>query len=71
MPLICNVRVNAICPFWVETDLLASINAKDAEEEDPMPKLIRASPRTALSTVVEGFLQLTTDETRNSKFACS
>jgi NAD(P)-dependent dehydrogenase (short-subunit alcohol dehydrogenase family) len=68
MPHICNVRVNAICPYWVETDLLASVKSEEAND-DPQAKMISNSPRTALSTVVEGFLTLATDEKRNSKLA--
>jgi hypothetical protein len=66
MPHICNVRVNAICPYWVETDILASVSSEGADK-DPQAKMTRNSPRTALSTVVEGFLTFAADENRNSK----
>ncbi|KAI8393611.1 uncharacterized protein BYT42DRAFT_551652 [Radiomyces spectabilis] len=65
LPQVCNVRVNAICPYWIETDLLNSLSSR--EGADPMEGLIAVSPRVPIDTVVEGFLTLITDETRNAQ----
>ncbi|KAI8637848.1 hypothetical protein BD408DRAFT_395011 [Parasitella parasitica] len=66
MPHICNVRVNAICPYWVETDLISSVKST-GEEEDPYYNVIQNSPRTSIKTVIDGFLTLVLDEARNTQ----
>ncbi|CAO3638861.1 unnamed protein product [Mucor fragilis] len=66
MPYICNVRVNALCPFWVETDLLPSFKSSE-KDQDPYLNVIRHSPRTTIKTVVDGFLTLVLDPARNTE----
>ncbi|KAG2207088.1 hypothetical protein INT46_010488 [Mucor plumbeus] len=66
MPYICNVRVNALCPYWVETDLLPGLNASE-ENEEPFYNVIKHSPRVPMETVVEGVLTLLIDKTRNTE----
>ncbi|ORZ21342.1 hypothetical protein BCR42DRAFT_407339 [Absidia repens] len=59
LPSVCNVRVNCVCPYWVETDLLS-----DLKEGSPFDTLVSKSPKTKIKTVVEGFITLLEDETR-------
>ncbi|KAI8637049.1 hypothetical protein BD408DRAFT_437362 [Parasitella parasitica] len=66
MPYICNVRVNALCPYCVETDLLSGIKESDNTQE-PFYNVIKHSPRVSMETVVDGFLTLLTDRTRNTE----
>ncbi|KAI8066755.1 hypothetical protein BC940DRAFT_302222 [Gongronella butleri] len=63
MPAVCNVRMNAICPYWVQTNLLDGLNRGTADK-DPIEKLVANSPRTKIETVVEGVMTLIEDETR-------
>ncbi|GAN02009.1 15-hydroxyprostaglandin dehydrogenase [NAD(+)]-like isoform X1 [Mucor ambiguus] len=66
MPYICNVRVNALCPYWVDTDLLATVKTTDNQEE-PFYNVIKHSPRVPMKTVVEGVMTLFTDTERNTE----
>ncbi|KAL7311717.1 hypothetical protein PS15m_009441 [Mucor circinelloides] len=66
MPHICNVRVNALCPFWVETDLLPTFKSTE-KGEDLYLNVIRNAPRTSIKTVVDGFLTLVLDPARNTE----
>ncbi|KAI8097968.1 uncharacterized protein B0P05DRAFT_98294 [Gilbertella persicaria] len=68
MPQICNVRVNAICPYWVETPLLINITDEEKHKDEPsFVNIIKHSPKTPIHTVVEAFLTLIIDETRNTQ----
>ncbi|CAO0790125.1 unnamed protein product [Mucor circinelloides] len=67
MPYICNVRVNAICPFFVDTDLVSTKHKNETEADAAHRKLIHTFPLTPMSTVVEGALQLMTDDTKNTE----
>ncbi|KAG0194605.1 hypothetical protein DFQ28_008864 [Apophysomyces sp. BC1034] len=54
----CNVRVSAVCPYWVETELIQMAG-------DPnryCPTLVRLSPKTEMQTVVDAFLKCITGE---------
>ncbi|OBZ85389.1 15-hydroxyprostaglandin dehydrogenase [NAD(+)] [Choanephora cucurbitarum] len=66
MPQICNVRVNAICPFWVETDLLSPFISEQAESL-PHYKYLKTVPKVTLQSVVEAFFTLITDQSRVSQ----
>ncbi|KAL9552933.1 hypothetical protein MBANPS3_003549 [Mucor bainieri] len=66
MPYICNVRVNALCPYWVDTDLLSTVKTTDNQEE-PFYNVIKDSPRVPMKTVVEGVMTLFTDADRNTE----
>ncbi|KAI7898592.1 uncharacterized protein BX663DRAFT_524008 [Cokeromyces recurvatus] len=61
LPRICNVRVNALCPYWVETDLIQSIT----NLETPLQTYVKLCPRTPMQTVVDGVLTLFADESMN------
>ncbi|ORY96500.1 hypothetical protein BCR43DRAFT_563794 [Syncephalastrum racemosum] len=63
LPEVCNVRVNSICPFWVETDMVDVI--ANRERVDPYEKVIQAAPRVQSQTIVDAVLTLITEEHRN------
>ncbi|KAI8143581.1 hypothetical protein BJV82DRAFT_668624 [Fennellomyces sp. T-0311] len=63
---ICNVRVNAVCPHWVETDMRKLIT-KEGMIEDPYPDFISQSPTVKIDTVVSGVLTLMADQSRNTQ----
>ncbi|SAL99204.1 hypothetical protein [Absidia glauca] len=65
LPAVCNVRVNCVCPYWVETDLLTYL--KDGETQNPFDTLVTHSPRTKVQTVVEAFITLIEDDTRKGE----
>ncbi|KAL7321379.1 hypothetical protein PS15m_001151 [Mucor circinelloides] len=67
MPYICNVRVNALCPYWVDTDLLTSVKETTDSQEEPFYNVIKHSPRVPMETVVEGVMTLLTDAERNTE----
>ncbi|KAI8991100.1 hypothetical protein BDF20DRAFT_831179 [Mycotypha africana] len=67
MPHICNVRVNALCPYWVETDLIRSVSNATAEDDLLYADIVKNSPRTPMSTVIDAFFTLITDESRNTQ----
>ncbi|KAI8100141.1 uncharacterized protein BX664DRAFT_322984 [Halteromyces radiatus] len=68
LPSICNVRVNAVCPYWVETDLITSLHPDDdSTTATPFEKLVINSARTKIETVVEAFMTLIEDESRIGK----
>ncbi|KAJ8656851.1 hypothetical protein O0I10_007448 [Lichtheimia ornata] len=62
---ICNVRVNAVCPHWVATDMQGMILNK--EGDDPYKQLVEHSPRVKMETVVRGVMMLIEDEKRNAE----
>ncbi|KAI9344703.1 hypothetical protein BD770DRAFT_414123 [Pilaira anomala] len=66
MPLICNVRVNALCPFWIDTDMTAFANQSNFEKK-PYSKVISDAPHAKMETLVEGFMTLITDKSRNTQ----
>ncbi|GAA5796955.1 hypothetical protein EDC94DRAFT_690339 [Helicostylum pulchrum] len=66
MPSICNVRVNALCPFWIDTELAAHIRNSDYEKASHA-KVISRSRYATMECLVEGFMTLTTDESRNTQ----
>ncbi|KAI8145470.1 hypothetical protein BJV82DRAFT_603792 [Fennellomyces sp. T-0311] len=65
MPKVCNVRVNAVCPAWIDTDLLTNFGERGVE---PYWEVADALPRAKMETAVEGFLSLIRDE---SKTGCT
>ncbi|KAI9490650.1 hypothetical protein BDB00DRAFT_875112 [Zychaea mexicana] len=64
---ICNVRVNAVCPHWVETDMRHKITKKGEVVVDPYPAFVQQSPTVKIDTVVSGVLSLMEDESRNTE----
>ncbi|CAO3650443.1 unnamed protein product [Mucor fragilis] len=67
MPSICNVRVNAICPFYVDTDLVNTKYKNETEADTGQRRLIHTFDLTPMSVVVEGALQLMADDTKNTE----
>ncbi|KAG2193469.1 hypothetical protein INT46_002381 [Mucor plumbeus] len=67
MPNICNVRVNALCPFYVDTDLINVTSESKSEELNVYKNGINLYPRTPMSTVVDGALQLMADNSKNTE----
>ncbi|KAI8143583.1 hypothetical protein BJV82DRAFT_610958 [Fennellomyces sp. T-0311] len=63
---LCNVRVNAVCPHWVETDMRKSITKK-GEADDPYPAYVGQSPTVKIDTVVNAVLMLMEDPDRNTQ----
>ncbi|CDS07483.1 hypothetical protein LRAMOSA01432 [Lichtheimia ramosa] len=62
---ICNVRVNAVCPHWVATDMQGIIINKEGSE--PYKQLVKHSPQVNIETVVRGVMMLIEDEKRNAE----
>ncbi|KAI9270597.1 hypothetical protein BDA99DRAFT_569909 [Phascolomyces articulosus] len=62
---VCGVRMNAVCPYWVETELASDLG-NDAEK-DPFAILVTKSLRTKIETVVEAVLTLVEDKSRNAE----
>ncbi|KAJ8656774.1 hypothetical protein O0I10_007622 [Lichtheimia ornata] len=62
---ICNVRVNAVCPSWVDTEM----HKMYANEEGPNPYkiLVQNSPCADIETVVRGVMTLIQDTTMNAQ----
>ncbi|KAI8890543.1 NAD(P)-binding protein [Backusella circina FSU 941] len=56
---IANIRTNAICPFWVQTDILKGDTTKDNEF---FQKFIEISPKSTMEGVVEAFLKCCMDD---------
>ncbi|CDS04169.1 hypothetical protein LRAMOSA07124 [Lichtheimia ramosa] len=52
----CNVRVNAICPYWVDTELIRSDDI-----DNPFGAFINKCPKTPISVVVDAALQCIDD----------
>lgn len=66
MPHICNVRVNAICPYWVDTDIIKNVTGEDGGPS-VFHEYVTQCPYTEMSTVVEGILTCFVDSTKNGK----
>ncbi|KAJ8658957.1 hypothetical protein O0I10_005339 [Lichtheimia ornata] len=61
---VCNVRVNALCPYWVSTDLKTDLANKT--NNDPFDTMVSSAPTTDMETVVEAVLRMIEDESLNS-----
>ncbi|KAI9495975.1 hypothetical protein BDB00DRAFT_179129 [Zychaea mexicana] len=66
LPQICNVRVNAVCPHFVETDMLVP-NPDQLSRGGPVLNLVDKIPKTTTENVVNAVLLLIEDETRNAQ----
>ncbi|KAI9488617.1 hypothetical protein BDB00DRAFT_932549 [Zychaea mexicana] len=62
---VCNVRVNAVCPTWVDTDL--AVDLAENDEGNPFTEIFAKMPRVSSETVVEAVLTLIEDESRNTQ----
>ncbi|KAI7868373.1 uncharacterized protein EV154DRAFT_607837 [Mucor mucedo] len=62
LPDICNVRINAVCPGFVETDLL-----KNLVLAEPSLAISTCNPRVPLEYVVDGNIMFLSDTTKNAK----
>ncbi|GAA5809467.1 hypothetical protein MFLAVUS_002875 [Mucor flavus] len=65
MPAVCNVRVNAVCPSWVATDLLVGFTSSSTV--DPLVEAMNAFPFVAMSDVVKGVFTFLYEESRNAE----
>ncbi|KAI9499396.1 hypothetical protein BDB00DRAFT_924632 [Zychaea mexicana] len=65
LPEIANVRVNAVCPAFVETNFMSA--AKDETRSTPMYATHDATPKAKLETVIKAVLTLIEDETLNGE----
>ncbi|ORY95777.1 hypothetical protein BCR43DRAFT_515863 [Syncephalastrum racemosum] len=59
---VCNVRVNAVCPFWVDTDMIHG-ELLSGEVAEYMSK----TPKTTMPIVVDAFMQCITDNNINGE----
>ncbi|KAG2219103.1 hypothetical protein INT45_005834, partial [Circinella minor] len=48
---VANVRVNAVCPFWCETDIIANPTSEIARQ------FLKAIPKTTMEYIVQAFLK--------------
>ncbi|KAI8145471.1 hypothetical protein BJV82DRAFT_603796 [Fennellomyces sp. T-0311] len=62
---VCGVRMNAVCPYWVETELAGDLG--NSVDQNPFAKMVKESPRTKVETVVEAVLTLVEDKSRNAQ----
>ncbi|ORX46034.1 NAD(P)-binding protein [Hesseltinella vesiculosa] len=62
MPAVCNVRINAICPAWIDTELLADFGKRG---EEPYWKVVDVLPRASMKTLIEAVDQCVQDETKS------
>ncbi|CDH60885.1 15-hydroxyprostaglandin dehydrogenase [Lichtheimia corymbifera JMRC:FSU:9682] len=60
---ICNVRVNAVCPSWVDTEMHKMY--ANEEGSNPYKILVQNSPCADIETVVRGVMILIQDTTMN------
>ncbi|KAI7882582.1 NAD(P)-binding protein [Lichtheimia hyalospora FSU 10163] len=62
---VCNVRVNAICPTWIKTELSEDLANK--KNDDPCNIINEASPFATKEDVVKAFMTLLEDEERSGQ----
>ncbi|KAI8575695.1 hypothetical protein K450DRAFT_260358 [Umbelopsis ramanniana AG] len=55
---VANVRVNAVCPYWVETDILNGIKV-------PGTGFIDVSPKVPMETVMDAYMTAILDESQH------
>ncbi|KAI9315153.1 hypothetical protein BX666DRAFT_1959702 [Dichotomocladium elegans] len=60
---VCNVRVNALCPWWVATDLKDEL--ANSKHMDPYAKTASKAKLTDMDTVVKAVMLMIEDETLN------
>lgn len=65
LPQVCNVRVNAVCPYYCDTDIIAMTKEIPEDLLPPMGTLINKLPRVTLQTVVAAVLKLIQNESLN------
>ncbi|KAI9262247.1 hypothetical protein BDA99DRAFT_510669 [Phascolomyces articulosus] len=66
LPQVCNVRVNAVCPHYVDTDMIA-VHESMIARGGPMVELIPKIHKATISNVVKGVLTLIEDQQRNAQ----
>ncbi|KAJ8659104.1 hypothetical protein O0I10_005143 [Lichtheimia ornata] len=62
---VCNVRVNAICPTWIQTELAEDLANK--KNNDPCQIINESSPFATKEDVVKAFMTLVEDEERTGQ----
>ena len=58
LPEQCNVRVNAVCPTWIETDFI-----KNPSIPKEVQDFIETCPKANMDDVVKAYLQCIDDQT--------
>jgi hypothetical protein len=53
--------MNPVCPYWVETDILASINM-------PGVGFIAVAPKVPMKTVMDAYMTAILDESQHCKY---
>ncbi|KAI8140759.1 3-oxoacyl-reductase [Fennellomyces sp. T-0311] len=71
LPKICNVRVNAVCPGYVDTTKFMSSAFRENEVIPPLLTLNPITPTVDVQTVVKAVLTFIEDETLNGIINCS
>ncbi|KAI8088370.1 hypothetical protein BDF21DRAFT_460519 [Thamnidium elegans] len=70
LPVVCNIRINAVCPSWVvdiiiATDLLDSFTTSTTA--DPFVEAINSFHFATISDVVKGVFTFSYEESRNAE----
>ncbi|KAI8144768.1 hypothetical protein BJV82DRAFT_656052 [Fennellomyces sp. T-0311] len=61
---VCNVRVNAVSPSYLDTDLVADLSEL-YDSSKPLAEFLPKTPKVSMDTVVRAVLMLIEDEERN------
>ncbi|KAI8066756.1 hypothetical protein BC940DRAFT_302227 [Gongronella butleri] len=64
MPSVCNVRINAICPAWIDTELLDNFGKRG---EEPYWKVADALPRATMESAIEAVDQCVQDASKTGE----
>ncbi|ORZ01140.1 hypothetical protein BCR43DRAFT_486444 [Syncephalastrum racemosum] len=67
LPQVCNVRVNAVCPYYCDTDIIGMTKEIPEDQLPPMGTLVKKLPRVTLQTVVAAVLRLIQDKSLNAQ----
>ncbi|KAI8144767.1 hypothetical protein BJV82DRAFT_606190 [Fennellomyces sp. T-0311] len=66
LPLVCNIRCNAVLPGFCETEFI-NMTPELKAVGGPVTELIEHIPKVSIETVVKATLMLIEDETRNAQ----
>ncbi|KAG2228309.1 hypothetical protein INT45_011101 [Circinella minor] len=62
---VCNVRVNAVCPTFIQTELADDLS--NATDEDPFAKLVQKMAKVPMNYVVDTVTKFIQEEERNAQ----
>ncbi|KAI9270600.1 hypothetical protein BDA99DRAFT_502232 [Phascolomyces articulosus] len=62
---ICNVRVNAVCPTFIQTSLADDLS--NAVDDDPFAKLVQKMAKVPMEYVIETVTKFIDEEERNAQ----